>query len=68
MRAFGLLKAGGVFVNLLCVLHKGNVAEPEAVYGFFKEIGAKYLQFSAPGPAAGKRSPPLEPQPRALKR
>jgi len=58
MRAFGLLKAGGVFVNLLCVLHKGNVAEPEAVYGFFKEIGAKYLQFLPLVPRPGQAFAP----------
>ncbi len=45
MRAHGLLKERGIFCNLLCVLHEGNAAQPEAVYGFFKEIGAKYLQF-----------------------
>jgi len=45
MRALGLLKERGVFVNILCVLHEGNVAFPERVYSFFKGEGVKYLQF-----------------------
>jgi uncharacterized protein len=45
MRAFGLLRERKVFCNILCVLHAGNSAFPERVYSFFKEAGARYLQF-----------------------
>jgi uncharacterized protein len=45
MRAYGLLKAAGVTCSLMCVLHAGNAAEPDRVYSFFKEAGARYLQF-----------------------
>ena len=55
MAALGLLKGRSVFVNLLCVLHEGNASQPERVYRFFKEAGAKYLQFLplVPRPGVG---------------
>jgi len=54
-----VLKERKVFCNLLCVLHEGNAARPEAVYSFFREIDAKYLQFLplAPRPPAAGQSP-----------
>jgi uncharacterized protein len=54
MAALGLLKQRGVFCNLLCVLHEGNAAEPDRVYAFFKEAGAKYLQFLPLVPRLGQ--------------
>jgi uncharacterized protein len=44
-KAYRLLRERGVFVNLLCVLNARNAAEPEAVYGYFRGLGAAYLQF-----------------------
>lgn len=43
--AFKLLKRHGVFCNILCVLHKGNSAEPDMVYDYFRDIKANYIQF-----------------------
>lgn len=45
MRAWRLLRERGVFCNILCVLASLNAAEPEETYGFFRGIGASYLQF-----------------------
>jgi uncharacterized protein len=45
LRAFRLLKERGVFCNVLCVLHAGNAAAPDAVYDFFRGLGASHLQF-----------------------
>jgi uncharacterized protein len=53
LRAWRLLKARGVFVNLLCVIHVRNAAEPDAVYDFFRSLGASYLQFLPLVAAAG---------------
>ena len=44
-RAYTLLKERGVFVNLLCVLHSRNAAEPDMVYDYFRGLGATHLQF-----------------------
>jgi len=43
--AFRLLKARGVFCNVLCVLSAANVGEPDRVYDYFRELGATHLQF-----------------------
>jgi uncharacterized protein len=53
MRAFGHLKEAGVFCNLMCVITADNAAEPERVYGFFMEAGARYLQFLPLTPRPG---------------
>jgi uncharacterized protein len=45
VRTFSLLRERGVFVNVLCVLHARNAAEPDRVYGFFRDLGATHLQF-----------------------
>lgn len=45
VEAFRLLSRRGIFCNVLCVLHSGNAAEPDRVYGFFRDLGVKYLQF-----------------------
>jgi uncharacterized protein len=46
MRAWSLLRDGGVEVNVLCTLNAANVAHPLEVYRFFRdELGARYLQF-----------------------
>jgi uncharacterized protein len=46
MRAWGLLRAHEVDVNILCSLHAANVDHPLDVYRFFRdELGARYLQF-----------------------
>jgi anaerobic sulfatase-maturating enzyme len=53
MRAYDLLRERGVFTSILCVLHRENAACPERVYGFFRDIGAKYLQFLPLTPRPG---------------
>jgi uncharacterized protein len=45
VRAFHVLRRHRVFVNILCVLSAANAAEPDAVYDFFRELGATHLQF-----------------------
>jgi len=45
MRAFRLLQRHGVECDLLCTVHDHSVHSPTAVYRFFKEIGARHLQF-----------------------
>src|SRR3990172_11113516 len=45
MRAFRLLQLHRVATDILCVVHADNVGWPMAVYRFFKEIGARHLQF-----------------------
>jgi len=45
VRAFRLLRERRVFVNALCVLSAANAGEPDAVYDFFRGLGATYLQF-----------------------
>ncbi len=45
MQGYRLLRRHGVAVDLLCVVHAGNVRHPREVYRFFKEIGAQYLSF-----------------------
>jgi uncharacterized protein len=44
-KAYVLLKERGVFVNLLCVLHARNAAEPDLVYDYFRGLGATHIQF-----------------------
>jgi uncharacterized protein len=44
-RAWMLLKARGVFVNLWCVLQARNAAQPDAVYDYFRGLGATHIQF-----------------------
>jgi uncharacterized protein len=43
--AFRLLQRHRVRCDVLCVVHRDNVESPIAVYRFFKEIGARSLQF-----------------------
>ena len=45
MRALRLLQSREVHTDVLCVLHAANVPYPEAVYGFFKDAGVRFLQF-----------------------
>ncbi|OGK88301.1 MAG: anaerobic sulfatase maturase [Candidatus Rokubacteria bacterium GWC2_70_16] len=45
MRAFRLLQQHRVRLDILCVVHADNAGSPMAVYRFFKEIGARHLQF-----------------------
>ncbi|MDA8125678.1 MAG: anaerobic sulfatase maturase [Deltaproteobacteria bacterium] len=53
MQGYRLLRRHKIPVDLLCVVHAGNVGHPLAVYRFFKEIKAQYLSFI----------PLVEPQP-----
>jgi uncharacterized protein len=45
MRSYEALAARGVMTNLLCVLARSGAGQPDEVYGFFRGIGARYLQF-----------------------
>ena len=45
LEAFAHLRQKNVFCNILCVIHRGNVDDPDRVYDFFKSIGVTYLQF-----------------------
>jgi uncharacterized protein len=45
MRGYRLLRKHGVSCEVLCVVHAHNVRYPTQVYGFFKDIGARYLTF-----------------------
>jgi uncharacterized protein len=54
VRAFFMLKKGGVSCTVLCVLHRLNAAEPLEVYDFFRSLGVSWLQFlPLVAPAAG---------------
>ncbi len=53
MQGYRLLRKHKIPVDLLCVVHAGNVREPLQVYRFFKEIKAQYISFI----------PLVEPQP-----
>jgi uncharacterized protein len=57
-RAFRLLRRHKVHCDILCVVHAANVADPLRVYHYFKELGARYIQFlplvePVPGPTGG---------------
>jgi uncharacterized protein len=45
VQAYRLLRQHQVQCDLLCVVHNLNVRQPAAVYRFFKELDAEYLQF-----------------------
>jgi len=45
MQGYRLLCKHAVPVDLLCVVHAGNVLHPLQVYRFFKEIKAQYISF-----------------------
>ncbi len=45
LQAFRLLQRHRVHCDVLCVVHDQNVRQPTAVYRYFKEIGAQFLQF-----------------------
>lgn len=46
MKGLKLLKRHGVEFNVLAVVNNINVEYPLEIYNFYKEIGAKYIQFS----------------------
>ncbi|MCE5265338.1 MAG: anaerobic sulfatase maturase [Deltaproteobacteria bacterium] len=45
MQGYRLLRKHKVPVDLLCVVHAGNVRHPLEVYRFFREINAQYITF-----------------------
>jgi uncharacterized protein len=45
MQSYRKLRKYGITVDVLCVVHNGNVRHPAAVYRFFKSIGVQFLQF-----------------------
>lgn len=59
-RALRLLLGAGVFTNVLCVVHRANVGRPEEVYRYFRDLGARRLQFlPLVTPASAGRAHPL---------
>jgi uncharacterized protein len=64
-RAFRLLQRHGVHTDVLCVVTDQSVLRPRDVYLFFKELGARYLQFlplvlrNRDGTASGMSVPPV---------
>jgi uncharacterized protein len=74
MAAWGRLKAHGVDVNTLTVVHRQNAAKPLEVYEFLKEHGAEVMQFiplveraGQEGAASGEREDALVGPPNPLK-
>jgi uncharacterized protein len=53
-RSFRLLNERGVMCNAMCVLHALNAPIPREVYGFFKDLGATYVQFLPLSPRPGQ--------------
>ncbi len=53
MRGYQLLRDHRISCNFLCVVHARNVQHPIEVYRFFKQLGARYVEFL----------PLVEPQP-----
>lgn len=45
VESFSLLRSHGVFVNVLCVISRANVDEPDRLYDYFRTLGVRYLQF-----------------------
>jgi len=45
LRGFDILRRHGVAVDILCVVHAGNVEASSEVYGFFKALKAPYVTF-----------------------
>ena len=45
MQAWQHLNRFGVTTDILCVVNAANVGYPDAVYDFFKEMGARYIGF-----------------------
>ncbi len=67
LHAFRALVKRGVFVNVLCVLNKANAGQPEETYGFFRDIGVRYLQFlPLVTPASGGLPHPAAAEPQVV--
>ncbi len=45
VQGYQLLRRHGMTPDILCVVNAHNVQHPREVYGFFKEIGARYIGF-----------------------
>ncbi|HLN73098.1 MAG TPA: anaerobic sulfatase maturase [Prolixibacteraceae bacterium] len=45
MRGYQLLKWYGIPFEVLCVVNAHNVDQPERVYRFFKDLGARFITF-----------------------
>ncbi|WP_126148324.1 anaerobic sulfatase maturase [Synechococcus elongatus] len=45
MQGLVILKKYQVDFNILCVVHRHNAQHPQLIYSFFKEIGARFIQF-----------------------
>lgn len=45
MRGYDLLRRHAVSCSVVCVVHEGNAGAPTSVYRFFKQIGARSIEF-----------------------
>jgi len=45
MRGYEILRRHRIACDILCVVNADNVRYPAEVYGFFKDIGARYINF-----------------------
>jgi uncharacterized protein len=45
MHGFELLMDHGIVPEILCVVNSENVRQPEIIYNFCKQLGAKYISF-----------------------
>lgn len=45
LRGLRLLQSHDVEYNILCVVNNVNAKHPQAVYGFFKDLGVQHVQF-----------------------
>jgi len=45
LKGYELLRNQGITAEILCVLNSYNVRYPGKIYGFFKELGARYITF-----------------------
>jgi uncharacterized protein len=45
LRAWKLLSERGITTDILCTVHAANVFHPLETYGYFKDIGARYIGF-----------------------
>ena len=65
LRGYELLRKHGIQPDIICVVHRLNVARPLDVYRFFREIGCRYLGFlpvveQAPGGGVTPHTPSAE--------
>jgi uncharacterized protein len=68
VESLALLRSHRVFVNVLCVISRANVDEPDRVYDYFRSLGVTYLQFLPLVAASGQGVSTETPAPEAIGR